>query len=101
MPVDNPGVGGDQAMDWTSRAEPPRSAPMLILSPPDDHAFVTAARSAVEIGMSPAQLELILRARYPNAVVRERELIGERFEIWYVYRDGHWIPPTKRSMEPG
>jgi hypothetical protein len=101
MPVENPGVGGDQAMDWMSRAEPRRSAPILILSPPDDHAFVTAARSAVEIGMIPAQLELILRARYPKAVVRQRDLIGERFAIWYVYRDGHWIPPRHRSTEPG
>ena len=101
MPIDDPGVGGYQTMAWTSRAEPRRSAPMLILSPPDDHAFVTAARTAVDVATTPAELELALRARYPKAVVRQRELIGERFTIWYVYRDGHWIPPRNRSMEPG
>ena len=101
MPVDDPGVGGYQAMDRMSHAQPRRSAPMLILSPPDDNAFVTAARSAVEIGMTPAELELVLRARYPKTVVRQRELIGESLTIWYVYRDGHWIPPRSRSMEPG
>jgi hypothetical protein len=101
MPIDDPGVGGYQTMAWTTRAEPRRSVPMLILSPPDDHAFVTAARNAVQIGMTPAGLEVILRARYPMAVVRQRELIGESFTIWYVYRDGHWIPPRSRSTEAG
>ncbi len=101
MPVENPGVGGDEGMESMSRTEPRRSAPMLILSPPDDQAFVAEAQSAVEVGMTPAQLELILRAQYPNAVVRERELIGERFEIWYVYRDGHWTPTGHKSKERG
>lgn len=40
---------------------------------------------------SPHDLEAILRSRYPTAVVRPRELEGERAEVWYVYRDGHWI----------
>ncbi|HYN70809.1 MAG TPA: hypothetical protein VEX41_11475 [Candidatus Eisenbacteria bacterium] len=42
-------------------------------------------------GSSPEDLETVLRTRYPAAVVRPRELAGERFEVWYVYRDGHWI----------
>jgi hypothetical protein len=26
--------------------------------------------------------------------VRPRELAGERTQIWYVYRDGHWVHPA-------
>lgn len=36
-------------------------------------------------------LEAILRTRYPDAVVRPRELEAEETVVWYVYRDGHWI----------
>ena len=39
----------------------------------------------------PQDLEKMLRTRYANAVVRPRELEAERIEVWYVYRDGHWI----------
>ena len=39
----------------------------------------------------PQDLEALLRSRYPKAVVRRRELDAERVEVWYVYRDGHWI----------
>ncbi|MEA2550059.1 MAG: hypothetical protein QOI00_1218 [Chloroflexota bacterium] len=41
----------------------------------------------------PALLQDCLRLRWPQALVRPRELAGERAEIWYVYRDGHWIRP--------
>jgi hypothetical protein len=100
MPVHNLRVGGALGMDWLSRATGPRtSEPMLILRPPDDRAFVAASRAAVGIGTTPSQLERALRATYPHAVVRRRELIGERFTIWYVYRDGHWVPPGTRSPE--
>jgi len=36
-------------------------------------------------------LQRRLRDRFPRAIVRPRELAGERLEIWYVYRDGRWI----------
>ena len=39
----------------------------------------------------PKDLEETLRSRYPGAVVRRRELAGEHLEVWYAYRDGHWI----------
>ena len=39
----------------------------------------------------PALLQDCLRIRWPLALVRPRELAGERTQIWYVYRDGHWI----------
>jgi len=40
----------------------------------------------------PAILQVRLRERYPNAVVRPRELSSESAVVWYVYRDGNWIP---------
>jgi hypothetical protein len=39
----------------------------------------------------PSDLEATLRTTYPLAVVRRRELASESFEVWYVYRDGHWV----------
>jgi len=72
---------------------------MLIISPTDDAAFVAACQAAVGIGTSPAQLQSALRAAYPRVVVRRRELMGERFTIWYVYRDGRWVPPGTRNPE--
>ena len=44
--------------------------------------------------IEPAMLQDCLRGRYPRALVRPRELAGEQTQIWYVYRDGHWIRPT-------
>lgn len=40
---------------------------------------------------APAQLERRLRRLFPRVVVRERALSGEA-PIWYVYRDGGWLP---------
>ena len=48
---------------------------------------------------SAGALQAALRVRYPDAVVRARELSGEFLEIWYVYRDGHWT--RSRPREPG
>jgi hypothetical protein len=45
--------------------------------------------------MTAPALEAALRLTYPNARVRRRELSGEAVEIWYVYREGHWIPPGR------
>lgn len=67
-------------------------APTLILNPRHDAGFVAAAEAIVSDGVgSPALLEERLRRHYPHIVVRPRELTGETFTIWYVYRDGHWI----------
>ena len=105
MPVHNLGVGGSLTVDWQSRAEPRRSTPMLILSPPDDHLFVAAARDAVENSTTPAQLQSLLRARYPSAVVRQRDLIGERFThtnntTAFISGSGFSIG-TSRTFTPG
>lgn len=40
----------------------------------------------------PHAMQRRLRAAYPAAVVRPRELSSEAAVIWYVYRDGRWTP---------
>ena len=42
---------------------------------------LTDARAAVER----------LAVDYPAVTVHRRELSGEPLEVWYVYRDGHWL----------
>jgi hypothetical protein len=67
-------------------------APTLILNPRQDARFVAVAEAIVAEGVvSPGRLQERLRQQYPRVVVRPRELTGESFTIWYVYRDGHWI----------
>ncbi|MEA2633124.1 MAG: hypothetical protein QOE66_3343 [Chloroflexota bacterium] len=65
--------------------------PSLVTNPADDVAFRDAADAALEEGQSVAELQEILRHRYPRAVVRARDLAGERSVVWYVYRDGKWV----------
>ncbi len=68
--------------------------PTLVLNPAGDDEFRLAAVNLVENGfLEPALLQDCLRARWPRAIVRPRELAGEHSHIWYVYRDGHWVPP--------
>lgn len=69
------------------------SRPLLILNPRDDTAFTGFAEELVAAdGVTAADLQQQLRARYPLATVRPRDLSSERTTIWYVYRDGHWVP---------
>jgi hypothetical protein len=66
--------------------------PLLIINPATDLDFVRACNVGLaEAGPSPARLQSTLRLRYPDAVVRPRELSGETIILWYVYRDGHWV----------
>jgi hypothetical protein len=70
----------------------PRRRPLIVANPAEDRPF----RAFIDAGLlsgirSPEELEAILRTRYPLAVVRPRELAGERTVVWYVYREGHWI----------
>jgi hypothetical protein len=66
--------------------------PTLILNPAADANFRTVAEALVTGGVtSPEGLQAGLRRRFPDALVRPRELAGERVQAWYVYRDGHWI----------
>jgi hypothetical protein len=66
----------------------------LVLNPRNDVEFVAFAEAALADGVStPEVFQERLRARYPLAVVRERELASEPYTIWYCYRDGRWVRP--------
>jgi hypothetical protein len=72
--------------------------PVLILNPADDAAFAASARAAVDSDAGgPQALQAALQRRYPRVAVRPRDLTGEPMTVWYVYRDGHWVSPQKRS----
>jgi len=65
----------------------------LFLNPADDEGFVRRVNELVDAGVAePEELEARLRVWYPDAVVRPRDLANERSDVWYVYRDGHWVP---------
>ena len=66
--------------------------PALFLNPADDFAFVgEVERLMADAIDDAAELERRLRAAFPLAVVRPRDLSNEPFVVWYVYRDGHWV----------
>ena len=68
----------------------------LIVNPRDDAAFARFVQAVQAEGVdTPERFEQRLRERYPDAVVRLRDLAGETFTIWYVYRDGHWVSRTQ------
>lgn len=66
---------------------------MMILNPRSDARFVELVSElmADPVG-EPEDLQVGLRAVFPEAVVRRRELSSESTEVWYVYRDGRWTP---------
>jgi hypothetical protein len=69
-----------------------RWRPLIVANPPGDLEFRSVIDRIFLAGVdSPHDLETALRTRYPKTVVRRRELADEGFEVWYVYRDGHWI----------
>jgi hypothetical protein len=67
--------------------------PIVILNPRSDARFVglVSELMAAAVG-EPEGLQAGLRAEFPDAVVRRRELSSESTEVWYVYRDGRWTP---------
>jgi hypothetical protein len=74
--------------------------PVLILNPRNDVEFVALSERLVADGASAAsELQARLRERYPAAAVRPRELSSEQTAVWYVYRDGHWIPSVRTEEE--
>ena len=67
--------------------------PLLIVNPRSDIRFVERVNElTAEAGTDPVALQARLRADYPTAIVRRRELSSESTEMWYVYRDGRWSP---------
>ena len=71
--------------------------PSLITNPADDIAFRDHAEGALQEGQAVAEFQQLLRRDYPQAVVRARDLAGERPVVWYVYRDGHWVAQRSRG----
>jgi hypothetical protein len=77
-----------------SHADPfePVPRPVIVANPAGDREFRALIHSGLVSGAQlPEELEAVLRTRYPLAIVRPRELAGERSAVWYVYREGHWI----------
>jgi len=64
----------------------------FVINPRSDDQFVARVQAAGMASPSAEALQATLRANYPKAVVRPRQLEGEREEIWYVYREGTWVP---------
>ena len=67
--------------------------PILILNPRSHARFgeFVSELMAGAVG-EPSELQAGLRAEFPDAIVRRRELSSESTEVWYVYRDGRWTP---------
>jgi hypothetical protein len=66
--------------------------PTLIVNPNSDQTFLTRVEEAAADSRSPRDLETALRRDFPRVVVRARDLAGETNAVWYVYREGRWIP---------
>ena len=71
--------------------------PTLVVNPTSDDRFASRARTLIDEGVdSIERLQGSLReAGYPRAVVRARELSSEPAQVWYVYREGAWVPSTE------
>jgi hypothetical protein len=66
--------------------------PLLIVNPRSDVRFVQLVAELTADAIDQSGLQSRLRAEYPDAIVRRRELSSESTEMWYVYRDGRWSP---------
>jgi hypothetical protein len=67
--------------------------PTLMVNPRSDVLLTERANAIVLDGaLTPAALEAGLRDWYPRVKVRERSLSDETVTVWYVYREGSWIP---------
>jgi hypothetical protein len=66
--------------------------PAIHLNPGDDAAFAADVGRLLASGLrDAAEFQDRLRATYPGALVRPRDLAHEPFVLWYVYRDGRWV----------
>jgi hypothetical protein len=67
--------------------------PTLMVNPRSDVVLTQRATTLVlNRARTPSELEAALRDRYPRVRVRERSLSHESVAVWYVYREGSWIP---------
>jgi len=71
-----------------------RSRPTLLVNPPSDMRLrATLDRMMDERSpATPSDLEALMRPDYPRIVVRARALEHESVVVWYVYREGYWVP---------
>ena len=72
--------------------------PILIINPRSDEVFVDRVQMLANSADVPDELQERLRIEYPSAVVRARDLEGERRPVWYVYREGRWVPPGHKGV---
>jgi hypothetical protein len=73
-----------------------------VTNPADDRLFAAVAlRLADESVTRPEELQRLLRIPYVRSVVRRRDLVGEQYETWYVYRDGRWTPSRSLAKPTG
>jgi hypothetical protein len=73
--------------------------PVLVVNPRTDAPFVTFVREQLD-GLNdddPMALQVRLRERHPAATVHARLLSSEPSIVWYVYRDGRWMPSTQAT----
>jgi hypothetical protein len=79
----------------------------LMTFPSADRAFARHVRATAltAASSSPEALQQAIRADYPRAVVRRRDLASETHVAWYVFRDG-WVlgspgePGSTRAVRP-
>ena len=72
---------------------------VLVINPRSDKDFVARAEAAAADAATADELQGRLRANYPRTVVRLRQISGESDLVWYVYREGRWIPPEGVTEE--
>ena len=72
--------------------------PILIINPRSDDVFVDRVQRLADSAEVPEELQEKLRDDYPSAVVRARDLEGEPRPVWYVYREGRWVPPGHKGV---
>jgi PAS domain-containing protein len=72
-------------------APAPAALPRCICIPSEDLGFAEHVSRVLvtRLYQTPAELQERLRRVYPTAVVRKRDLSGEMWPTWYVYRDSH------------
>jgi hypothetical protein len=67
--------------------------PSLLIIPGSDRQLTERAERLVSNGIETVEaLASALRGAYPRIKVRERSLSHEAVTVWYVYREGSWIP---------
>jgi len=71
----------------------PSQRPTVLSNPRTDTAFVANVEQLLDSVATPEALQVGLRETYPAAVVRARDISSESGTVWYVYREGRWVPP--------